>query len=138
MWMVGIISVFMVWPMMTLSQFEGLASYSSYGANRYTLGNIGGAESVCAQARIDNQNSLILDCGPGTYIDLEAKAANNGDPIFDLGLIPYGSQISTFCSYHNAADEDICGSTMLDKLKFYQDAMDQCHGQTHCVIEDVL
>ena len=72
MWMVGIISVFMAWPMMALPQFEGLASYPSYETNRFTLGNIGGAKSVCAQARIDKHNSLMLDCGPGTYIDLEA------------------------------------------------------------------
>ena len=97
MWMVGIISVLMVLPMWKLSELDGLSSYPSYATNKYTLGNIGGAQSICAQARPE-QNSLVLDCNDGTYIDLDAKAGNHGEQIFDLGLIPWG-YITNICAW---------------------------------------
>ena len=48
--MFALITVILVPPMWQLSRFDALEQYPSYGVNKYTLGNIGGAQAVCAQA----------------------------------------------------------------------------------------
>ena len=99
MMMTGIITLVMMPLMWQLSSFEALSNYPTFSDAKYTLGNIGGAQSICAAASFMHEGtSLRLECPPGTLLDFAAVSSYPAGKLFDVGLIPADSKINTYCA----------------------------------------
>merc|ERR1711893_564504 len=100
MGLMGYISVVVLPLMITLSTFDGLSSLPKYYFSQFSLGNIGGASSVCVQENLMTHAAAFrLECTQGLVIDLDAKGKNSDELIFDSGIIPMGAPYTTYCRY---------------------------------------
>mmetsp|Transcript_10851 Transcript_10851/g.14604 ORF Transcript_10851/g.14604 Transcript_10851/m.14604 type:complete len:316 (+) Transcript_10851:248-1195(+) len=136
--MVAIISCVMFPLMYTLSRFSALEQFPSYSTNKYTLGNIGGADSLCNHATFMGGDKTIvsMQCGTNSLIDLDAFASNTNTVLFDIGIIPQEAPVNTYCS--NVDDEYLkkCES-FVNKDKFLQDMRAECQGKEKCVMRNL-
>ena len=120
--------------MMTYGQFDALASFPGYEYNKYTLGNVGGADAVCTQATFTHDaTALSIDCPAGTTVSLNAVAQNTGAPIFDVGIISVDAPVNTYCanSAFSAEEGNVC-SHHIKKDLLFGDLKTKCVGQSNC------
>lgn len=130
--MVGLISLVTVPLMMTFSSFDALAAYPGYGWNQYTLGNIGGADSFCAQSTFMGPASAIaVECPSGTVVSITKKADNTGSSILDFGIIPNTADVNTYCMNSAFTDAANC-SSYVNKVSLTRDLVSKCVGQQSC------
>lgn len=74
--MMAVITVVMAPSMIGFSGFTSLSELPNYSTAMYTLGNIGGASSICNHATfMSTDTSIKLECGAGTLINLDATAS---------------------------------------------------------------
>ena len=116
----GSISVFMLPSMLTFSSYSALEVFTTtYGDAKYTLGNIGGADTLCKQSTyMVGETSMRLECGQGTLIDMEVLGGKTGEPVLDFGLVPAEAPINTYCSNSAITDDAYkCNILKPDDLK---------------------
>jgi hypothetical protein len=68
------------------SGYDGLKGQPGYAINKYSLGNLGGAESLCKIGPVDTDR-LPLSCNMGLM---------NADNL-TFGIIPSSSKITNYC-----------------------------------------
>ena len=118
MCMVALCSIVSVPLMMAFSSYSALESFPGYSMNMYTLGNIGGADAFCAQAKFNTAlSSLRVECPNETLIAaLDTVAANTDDkPVFEVGIIPVTNKDNTICSAKALSDDDSVCQDIVNK-----------------------
>lgn len=96
--MMSIMMIVTVPLMMFYASQEDLSTLPGYEFNAMTLGNIGGASSVCAVSTFHSEEMVMpIKCRSG-LLNIDATSKNTGKPIFDFGIIPASSQVITYCA----------------------------------------
>ena len=81
--------------------------------NKYTLGNMGGSDAMCAKSSIQDERTITLSCTTG-QISIDALSKYEGTPILDIGIIPKSIKNNNHCS--NAVFDDPANcSSFIDK-----------------------
>jgi len=129
MCMMLIVAGFAVPLMVRFSQFSALTTQP--GFHVYSIGNMGGAESLCEVARINDSHAQInLQCHAG-QLSTKAIAANTGAPVFQAGVIPQSADSFGWCSASAFTDPAKC-SSYLDVAGLEAKINEQCAGKKSC------
>ena len=86
--MMGSISLLMVPFINMLSDYDS-SSQGLQVEHSFSLGDIGGAEAICKQARLKSTSKDLgfsLECNPGHQLQLDAVAFNTQRPMFEVGI----------------------------------------------------
>ena len=136
--MVGLISVVTIPLMLSLSSYETLAQYPGYEWNQYTLGNIGGSDSFCAQSTFAGTHSaMTIECPTNSVIDLDAIATNTDKLLLDYGIIPNTADINTYCTNAAFAEEDTDNCSHYMKDDVFMADLNACAGQQTCQLSSL-
>jgi len=134
--MVGLISLVTIPLMGTFASFDALESYPNFSMNKYTLGNIGGADAFCQQSSFDLAASAFnIECKGGAVINMDAIAQNTNKPIFDAGIISADADVNTYCSRTAFTDSQSC-SDYLD-MDLLTSELNACNGKAECKITNL-
>lgn len=138
MCMMLIASLFAVPLMMRFAEFDALRTPLSLqiGFQVYSIGNMGGSESLCEVARIiDPRSQIQLQCAAGV-ISTSAIAENTDSPIFQAGVIPQNAESFGWCSSTAFQDPAKCSSFL--KVDALKDKIDTtCNGKKSCSISNL-
>lgn len=109
--MVGLISLVTIPLMGTFASFTALENYPGFSMNKFTLGNIGGADAFCQQSSFDlAASAFTVECKGGAVINMDAIASNTNKPIFDAGILSSAADVNTYCTNSAFEDADNCSS----------------------------
>ena len=134
MCMMLIVTCFAVPLLMHFSKFSALAQQK--GFHVYSIGNMGGAESLCEVARINDAHSQInLQCSAG-ILSTTAIAQDTERAIFQAGVIPQSSESFGWCSDTAFVDPANC-SSYLDVAALEAMITSECAGKKSCSIRDI-
>ena len=98
---------------------------------------MGGAESLCEVARINDSHAQInLQCSAG-LLSTTVIASNTGEAIFQAGVIPQDSDSFGFCSASAFTDPANC-SSYLDVAGLEAKINTECVGKKSCSIKDIM
>jgi hypothetical protein len=116
--------------MMTYSNGAGLPGYGLY-----SMGSLGGAETMCAQTPIHFDNaSFNIQCPANTKIDMAVTGENTDNGlVYDAGMVSGTAAITNVCTNAAMSDADSCSQYIKrDELTAY--LQENCHDQDSCVI----
>ena len=108
--------------------------------NQFTLGNMGGSDAICEispinKAHSDRNSVMPLTCTSG-LIQIDYIADNTQAPIFEAGIIPDYTEVSTYCTNRVFDDPAQCTSFLdIDSLK--ADINAKCVGQSKCSLKNM-
>ena len=99
-------------PLMAIyASYNDLEHYTEYGWNRYSLGNMGGANALCVNSGFDSQSTkpVALMCTTG-IISLDIKTEKTGEEMFDAGIIPSSAEVLNYCMSSAFEDSTNCSN----------------------------
>ena len=140
--MIQLITLFIILSCMAIplmvfySQFSGTYGQVGYLFSQFSMGNMGGASSYCVQTRFNQKkSSVILQCTTG-LLDLDAVSDLTEEPIFDVGIIPRGAELTNYCEASSFTDQWDC-SSYIKKDKLINDIREECAGKTACKLTNL-